>query len=174
MRYGRADLTRGFSRQHGLNHLWPYGHRHHPSGSGDGFSYRHHFPTGLAPAVSILTGWPTLLRHPIAQTIQRGSGILTGCPSPTPLGLGLGPTNPTRINLPSETLGLRGTCFSHVLRYSCQHSHFCRPQLSFRSTLYLLQNALLPNHKPRRVREVRGFGTMLKPRYIFRAKAFDQ
>ena len=28
--------------------------------------------------------------------------------------LGLGPTDPTRINLPSETLGLRGTCFSHV------------------------------------------------------------
>ena len=29
-----------------------------------------------------------------------GAGILTSCPSPTPLGLGLGPTNPTRINLP--------------------------------------------------------------------------
>ena len=54
-----------------------------------------------------------------------GSGILTGCPSPTPLGLGLGPTNPTRINLPSETSDLRGSCFSHDLRYSCRHSHFC-------------------------------------------------
>ena len=29
LRYGRASLTRGFSRQRGLNHLWPYGHRHH-------------------------------------------------------------------------------------------------------------------------------------------------
>ena len=133
MRYGRADLTRGFSWQYGLNHLWPYGLRHHPSGSGDGFTYRHHFPTGLAPALSILTGWPTLLRHPIAQTIQRGSGILTGCPSPTPLGLGLGPTNPTRINLPSETLDLRGPCFSHDLRYSCRHSHFCLLHQSSRS-----------------------------------------
>jgi hypothetical protein len=78
-------------------------------------------------------GWPTLLRHPIAQTTPRGSGILTGCPSPTPFGLGLGPTNPTRINLPSETLDLRGSCFSHDLRYSCRHSHFCPLHQSSRS-----------------------------------------
>jgi hypothetical protein len=132
LRYGRAGLTRGFSRQHGLNHLRPYGHRHHPSGSGNGFSYRRHFSTGLAPGQP-LPGWPTLLRHPIAQTTRRGSGILTGCPSPTPLGLGLGPTNPTRINLPSETLDLRGPCFSHDLRYSCRHSHFCPLHQSSRS-----------------------------------------
>jgi hypothetical protein len=116
----------------GSAHLWPLGLRHHPSGSGDGFAYRHHFPTGLAPGLPS-PGWPTLLRHPIAQTIQRGSGILTGCPSPTPLGLGLGPTNPTRINLPSETLDLRGPCFSHDLRYSCRHSHFCPLHQSLQS-----------------------------------------
>ncbi len=52
-----------------------------------------------------------------------GTGILTGCPSPTPLGLGLGPTNPTWTDLPSETLDFRRTWFSHVLRYSCRHSH---------------------------------------------------
>ena len=50
--------------------------------------------------------------------------MLTCCPSLTPFGLGLGPTNPTRINLPSETLDLRGAWFSHALRYSCRHSHF--------------------------------------------------
>ena len=44
-----------------------------------------------------------------------GAGILTGCPSATPFGLALGPPNPTRINLPSETLGLRRTRFSRVL-----------------------------------------------------------
>ena len=71
-----------------------------------------------------ITGWPTLLRPPFAQTPLRGTGILTRCPSPTACALGLGPTNPTRINLPSETLDLRRTCFSHVSRYSCQHSHF--------------------------------------------------
>ncbi len=71
-----------------------------------------------------VTGWPTLLRHPIAQTSPRGTGILTRCPSPTARALGLGPTNPTRIDLPSETSDLRRTWFSHVSRYSCQHSHF--------------------------------------------------
>ncbi len=70
-----------------------------------------------------VTGWPTKLRPLIAPL--GGSGILTGCPSPTPSGLGLGPTNPTRINLPSETLDIRRTRFSRVSRYSCQHSHFC-------------------------------------------------
>ena len=71
-----------------------------------------------------LTGWPTLLRHPFAQSSLRGTGILTRCPSPTALALGLGPTNPTRINLPSETSDLWRLCFSHNSRYSCQHSHF--------------------------------------------------
>ena len=54
-----------------------------------------------------------------------GSGILTGCPSPTPFGLGLGPTNPTRTDLPSEPLGFRRIRFSRILRDSCQHSHSC-------------------------------------------------
>ena len=173
MRYGRAGLTRGFSWQHGLSHLRPYGHRHHPSGSGDGFSCRHHFPTGLAPALSILTGWPTLLRHPIAQTTPRGSGILTGCPSPTPLGLGLGPTNPTRINLPSETLDLRGPCFSHDLRYSCRHSHSCGPHPVL--TVRLVSPAERSPTAPLSCdRKTRSFGGRLEPRYIFGAGPLDQ
>ena len=61
-----------------------------------------------------------------------GSGILTGCPSPTPLGLGLGPTNPTRIALPSETLDFRRIRFSRISRYSCQHSLYCSLHRSFR------------------------------------------
>ena len=32
-----------------------------------------------------------LLRHPICQTKVGGIGISTNCPSPTPIGLGLGP-----------------------------------------------------------------------------------
>ena len=59
-----------------------------------------------------------------------GTGILTGCPSPAPSGLGLGPTNPTRTDLPSETSSFRRTWFSHVSRYSCQHSHFHALQLA--------------------------------------------
>ena len=125
-----------------LNHFYPIGHRIHTSGSASGFSYLHQHPTCLDPTCPFRRAD---LPYCVPSSLHiSGTGILTSCPSPTPFGLGLGPTNPTRINLPSETLGLRGTCFSHVLRYSCQHSHFCRPQLSFRSTLYLLQNALLP------------------------------
>jgi len=38
---------------------------------------------------------------------NSGAGILTGCPSVSPLGLTLGPTNPWMINIAKETLGLR-------------------------------------------------------------------
>ena len=41
---------------------------------------------------------PTFL-YPPRLNEDGGAGILTSCPSPTPFGLGLGPTNPTRINL---------------------------------------------------------------------------
>ena len=43
-----------------------------------------------------------------------GTGLLTGCPSPPPDGCGLGPTHPTRIDLPSETWGLRRMRFSRM------------------------------------------------------------
>ena len=33
----------------------------------------------------------TFPRHPIARTLGGGTGMLTSCPSPTPVGLGLGP-----------------------------------------------------------------------------------
>jgi hypothetical protein len=64
-------------------------------------------PTSLAPAQPT-AGRLTRPRHPFAQTTLRGTGILTCCPSATPFGLTLGPTNPTWINLPSETLDIRG------------------------------------------------------------------
>ena len=73
-------------------------------------------------------------RHLAVQTIVSGSGISTGCPSPTTFVLGLGPTNPERTSLPQETLGLRRVRFSLTLRYSCRHSHFRPLQPSSRST----------------------------------------
>ena len=73
-------------------------------------------------------------RHLAVQTISGGSGISTGCPSPTTFVLGLGPTNPERTSLPQETLGLRRVGFSPTLRYSCRHSHFRSLQPSSRST----------------------------------------
>src|SRR3977135_4341765 len=63
-------------------------------------------------------------RHLAVQTIFGGSGISTGCPSPTTFVLGLGPTDPEWTSLPQETLGLRRVRFSLTLRYSCRHSHF--------------------------------------------------
>ena len=73
-------------------------------------------------------------RHLAVQTTSGGSGISTGCPSPTTFVLGLGPTNPERTSLPQETLGLRRVGFSPTLRYSCRHSHFRPLQPSSRST----------------------------------------
>ena len=122
MRYGRASLTRGFSWQFGLSRFRPV--TGSPSLlSSMGLLSPISQPTSLAPALPP-AGQPTLLRHPFAQSTSRGTGILTCSPSATPFGLTLGPTNPTRIDLPSETLDLRGLRFSHSSRYSCQHSHF--------------------------------------------------
>ena len=87
---------------------------------------------------------PTPRRHLAVQTISGGSGISTGCPSPTTLVLGLGPTDPEWTSLPQETLGLRRVRFSLTLRYSCRHSHFHPLQPSSRSTFTAEQNAPLP------------------------------
>ena len=57
---------------------------------------------------------PSLLRPLTMITSIAGSGILTGYPSPTLCGLGLGSTNPGWINLPQETLDFRRTGFSPV------------------------------------------------------------
>jgi hypothetical protein len=73
-----------------------------------------------------------------------GSGISTGCPSPTTFVLGLGPTNPERTSLAQETLGIRRVGFSPTFRYSCRHSHFRSLQPSSRSTFTAERNAPLP------------------------------
>jgi hypothetical protein len=52
-----------------------------------------HLPTYL-DALFHQCAQPTLLCHPISQTLKGGTGISTGCPSPTPFGLGLGPDLP--------------------------------------------------------------------------------
>ena len=95
----------------------------------------------LAPAI---LRSPTPRRHLAVQTTSGGSGISTGCPSPTTFVLGLGPTNPERTSLPQETLGLRRVRFSLTLRYSCRHSHFRPLQPSSRSTF--TANGTLPYH----------------------------
>ena len=58
--------------------------------------------------------------------------------------LGLGPTNPERIDLAQETLDFRCVGFSPTIRYSCHHSHFRTLQPSLRSTFTAVRNAPLP------------------------------
>ena len=113
LRYGRQRPSRrGFSRRCGLAHselrrvlappLTPRprsrrgratsGDRPCPLG-------RPRYPPGSPHALS-------LMRR------AGGAGMWTCSPSPTPRGLGLGPTNPERIILPQEPSGLRRRRFS--------------------------------------------------------------
>ena len=114
-------------------------------------------PTHLHPHHHSWAGLPCCVP---TSLLTAGSGILTGCPSPTPSGLGLGPTNPTRIDLPSETLDLRRTRFSRVFRYSCLHSHFCPLQPSLQYAFPA--DRTLPYHSSFRI-AIHGFGAMLSP-----------
>ncbi len=106
------------------------------------------------PTVTAYTAWTgisnrwltlILLRHSIAQTIIRGTGISTCCPSPTPFGLALGPDLP-RADQPSpgnlRLFGLEG--FSPSSRYSFRHSHFYAVHRSLRSRFIPHDNAPLP------------------------------
>jgi hypothetical protein len=127
------------------------------------FSLRPSSPTHFHP---LFQSWAGLPRCVPSSLTLNGSGMLTGCPSPTPLGLGLGPTNPTRIDLPSETLDFRRTRFSRVFRYSCLHSHFCPLQPSFQST-FTADRTLPYRHSARAV--THGFGARLSP-VIFSAQ----
>ena len=52
--------------------------------------------------------------HVTPSKPYSSAGILTCCPSVTPFGLALGPTNPGTIRVALETLGLRWTGFSPV------------------------------------------------------------
>jgi hypothetical protein len=79
------------------------------------------------------TNGPAHLPYCVSPSLlYPGIGMLTDCPSPTLLSLGLGPTNPMRTDLASETLGIRRSRFSRDLRYSYRHSHFCSLHHSFR------------------------------------------
>ena len=122
------------------------------------------FSSPLRPACADQPRIASARRHLAVQTISGGSGISTGCPSPTTFVLGLGPTNPEWTSLPQETLGLRRVGFSPTSRYSCRHSHSRPLQPSSRSTFTAEQDAPLPSQTTRRSFKIRGFGTKLEPR----------
>ncbi len=81
---------------------------------------------------------------PSLVTIGCGTGILACCPSPTPCGLGLGPTHPQLINMAAEPCGLRWGGFTPPSRYSYRHSHLSPLQPCSRSTFAADDNAPLP------------------------------
>ena len=78
--------------------------------------------------------------------IHAGTGILTRCPSPTLVRLGLGPTNPGMIIMAQETLLFRWAGFSPALwllipAFSLDNTP---PNLTVRLQCDI--NAPLPNH----------------------------
>ncbi len=92
----------------------------------------------------------------------------TVCPSATPFGLALGPTDPPRMDLAEETSAIRGACFSHASRYSCRHSH--SPPLHGPSQARFAATGTLPYHAPAKRWGIRDFGAMLSPDHCRRAR----
>ena len=102
---------------------------------------------------------------PSLITANRGTGLVTCCPSPTPFGLGLGPPHPQLISMAAEPSGIRWERFSLSSRYSCRHSHSPPLQVRFRSPFSADGDAPLP------ISRFRSFGGMLEPRWIVGAAA---
>jgi hypothetical protein len=90
--------------------------------------------------------------------------------------LGLGPTNPTRIHLPSETLGLRRTRFSRA--FTLLIPAFALEFAPESLTAFLLRPSTLPypwtNSDFRQASPSHGFGGRLEPRWIVGAGSLDQ
>jgi len=98
-------------------------------------------PEGSFQEPREMQGCVTPLKH------DGGAGILTCCPSTTPFGLALGPTNPGTIRVALETLGLRWMGFSPIFL-------LLMPTFSLRIAPRLLthfasaQIRMLPYHTP--------------------------
>ena len=156
---GKCTSTfRGFSWLHGLNHLSAL--------HGIAITSRPPHPD-LPGQIDGLPAWHRDIHHPAGLPFSvppsldaLGTGILTCCPSPTTYVLGLGPTNPTRNDLPSETLGIRRMRFARILRYSYRHSHF--PALHRSSRYGFNAQGTLPYQSDPKV-TFRSFGGMLSP-----------
>ena len=70
--------------------------------NGTGLPY---LPTSLNDPRLVAPGPP---RHPaVVKRVPNGAGLSTCCPSPTPRGLGLGPTHPLRSDRAAETSDIR-------------------------------------------------------------------
>jgi hypothetical protein len=113
--------------------------------------WRVYRPRHLAPRVP-----PSLI------TIERGTGILTRCPSPTARALGLGPPHPQLISMAAEPSGIRWGGLSPPSRYSCRHSHSPPLHASFQIRFTADGDAPLP-WQGAKAPTIRGFGHGLSP-----------
>jgi hypothetical protein len=90
LRYGhQSECLRGFSWEHGISHLSPYGLRHHASTLSEDPDLPKSSVYTLKPEQP-MSGWPILLRPPLDNLQTSGTGILTRFPSTTLLSLALG------------------------------------------------------------------------------------
>ena len=161
MRYGHLESSlRGFSWQRGLSHFAQKRARTRLSGLTDARICLSIPPTGLNPHFQPRAGLSFCVT-PSLKRSQGGTGILTRCPSPTPFGLGLGPTNPGRISLPQETLGFRREGFSPSLSLLVPAVALPLPSTGPHGPASPGWNAPLP--PPARRQKVRSFGTELSP-----------
>ncbi len=169
LRYGRPRRSsRGFSRR-GDGPQLPH-HRSGPGRTGrprplPAWTRHLHRRAGESPPAHPGTHSPPRPpgRRPERETVG-GAGILTGCPSPTPFGLSLGPAHPTLIGVAWEPLGLRRTGFSPVSRYSCRHSRSSAPPPGLAARLRRALDAPLLLG---RFARTHGFGAGLSPAHTF-------
>ena len=127
------------------------------------YSWRICLPAGLQTPEGSFREPRKAQEHVTPSKPYGSAGILTCCPSTTPFGLALGPTNPGAIRVALETLGLWWTGFSPVFL-------LLMPTFSLRNaprwlTLPLHCNCecSLTDTPSRRTIVSRDFGTTLSP-----------
>ena len=81
---------------------------------------------------------------PSLVSLHSGTGILTSCPSPTALALGLGPTHPQLMTIAAEPCDIRWGCFAQPSRYSYRHSLSWPLQHAFQHPFSADHDAPLP------------------------------
>ncbi len=150
LRYGQtAPGTHGFSWQFGLN----------PLGVGSP-----HLTITPHPKATRLDGsrrWAYPPASPWHSSRSRsGTGMLTGCPSPTARALGLGPTHPQLMTIAAEPCDIRWEGFAPSSRYSYRHSHSSPLQVGFR--LPFTAATTLPYHMKHKL-HIHGVGGGLSP-----------
>jgi hypothetical protein len=134
-------------------------------------------PHGFACGASLpawratCTPGPTSLRPPITQTVRRGTGFSTRCPSASALACALGPPHPQLISIAAEPLGIRWEGFSPSSRYSCRHSHSAPLQVTFQFPFSADADAPLPRTLLACIRSV---GAGLSPGGLSAPRRIDQ